>query len=349
MKANYNIWKLTLISLLLILLSVTNSIASDNNNLIRIKNLSGDWKFSIGERDEWISTNYKDDNWESITVPSPWEEQGFYGYNGFGFYRKSFTLSDEYKDKSLFLVLGYIDDVDETYLNGKKIGSTGTFPPNYNTAYNAKRIYRIPNDLINYNGVNVLAVKVYDSYQVGGIVSGNVGIFIDPYEMQLDASLEGEWKFKTGDDLDRKSLNYNDSNWDKILVPAKWEDQGYRNYDGYAWYRKSFYYKGSFKEETLVLVLGKIDDVDEVYLNGVKIGMTGDFVDREGQRISTGEHYRALRGYYFPASLLKKGQKNTIAVRVYDSGGEGGIYEGPVGFITQSHYIEYWRERKGMK
>jgi len=348
MKTNNNIWKLTLISLLLILWCLTESFASENK-LIRIKNLSGDWKFSIGERDEWISPNYKDNNWESIMVPSPWEEQGFYGYNGFGFYRKSFTISDEFKDKSLYLVLGYIDDVDETYLNGKKIGSTGTFPPNYNTAYNAKRIYRIPQDLINYNGVNVLAVKVYDSYQVGGIVSGNIGVYIDPYEMQLDASLEGEWKFQTGDDLDRKSPNYNDSHWDKILVPAKWEDQGYRNYDGYAWYRKSFYYKGSFKEETLVLVLGKIDDVDEVYLNGVKIGMTGDFVDREGQKISTGEHYRALRGYYFPASLLKKDQKNTIAVRVYDSGGDGGIYEGPVGFITQTHYIEYWRELKRMK
>ncbi len=348
MRTNYTFWKFTLISLILNVLIVTGLVAS-NYNLIRIKNLSGSWKFSIGEREEWVSAAYNDTDWETIMVPSPWENQGFYGYNGFGFYRKTFTLSNEYKDKSLYFVLGYIDDVDETYLNGKKIGSTGTFPPNYNTAYNAKRIYRVPKELINFNGPNILAVKVYDSYQAGGIVSGNIGIYINPFEIPLDASLEGEWKFQTGDDLERKSINYNDSNWDKILVPAKWEDQGYRNYDGYAWYRKNFYYRGSFKEETLVLLLGKIDDVDEVYLNGVKIGMTGDFVNREGQRIPTGQQYQALRGYFFPANLLKKDQKNTIAIRVYDSGGDGGIYEGPVGFVSQTRYIKYWRDRKRLK
>lgn len=345
MKKYNNIGKKTLISLLFIAWYVTGSMASDDK-LIRIKNLSGSWKFSIGEREEWSIPNFDDSGWENILVPSPWEDQGFYGYNGFGFYRKSFTIPNEYKDNNLYLVLGYIDDVDETYLNGKKIGSTGTFPPNYNTAYNAKRIYRIPKDLINYDKPNVIAVKVYDSYQAGGIVNGNVGIYINPNEIPLDASLEGTWKFQIGDDLDRKSLQYDDSKWDKLMVPGKWEDQGYRDYDGYAWYRKSFYYRGSFNDETLVLVLGKIDDVDEVYLNGVKIGMTGDFVDREGQKIPTGDHYRALRGYYFPANLLKKDEINTLSIRVYDSGGVGGIYEGPVGFVTQSHYIEYWRERK---
>ncbi len=350
MKTNCTVKKYVTIGLMLIAgITGSNSVMAFENDLVRIKNLSGEWKFSIGEREEWISSNYNDANWESIQVPSPWEDQGFYGYNGFGFYRKGFTVSSEYKNKNLYLILGYIDDVDETYLNGKKIGSTGTFPPNYNTAYNAKRIYRIPKELVNYNGTNILAVKVYDSYQAGGIVGGDIGIYINPYEIPVDLNLEGEWKFRTGDFLDRKSINYNDSKWDKIIVPAKWEDQGYRDYDGYAWYRKSFYLKGSFKEETVVLVLGKIDDVDEVYVNGVKVGMTGDFTDRENQSIPTGQHYQALRGYYFPASLLKSNQNNTIAIRVYDSGGDGGIYEGPVGLVSQSRYIEYWRDRKKMK
>ena len=43
---------------------------------------------------------------------------------------------------------------------------------------------------------------------------------------------------------------------------------------------------------------------------------------------------------------LKKNQKNVIAVRVLDTGGAGGIYEGPVGIITQTKYIEYWRKNK---
>ena len=44
--------------------------------------------------------------------------------------------------------------------------------------------------------------------------------------------------------------------------------------------------------------------------------------------------------------LLKKNQKNVIAVRVLDTGGDGGIYDGPVGIITQTKYIEYWRKIK---
>jgi len=44
--------------------------------------------------------------------------------------------------------------------------------------------------------------------------------------------------------------------------------------------------------------------------------------------------------------LLKKNQSNVIAVRVLDTGGDGGIYEGPVGIISQTKYIEYWRKMK---
>ncbi len=350
MKIKCTIWNLITFSLIF-LGSTANvkKVYGGGNELVRIKNLSGTWKFSIGERDEWISADYNDSDWENIYVPSPWEDQGFHGYNGFGFYRKSFTISSDYKDQSLYINLGYIDDVDETYLNGKKIGSTGTFPPAYSTAYNAKRLYKIPKGLINYNGPNLLAVKVYDSYQVGGIAGGDIGLYVNPYEIPVDLNLEGEWKFKLGDALERKSTQYNDSHWEKIMVPAKWEDQGFRDYDGYAWYRKSFYYRGNFREENLVLVLGKIDDVDEVYVNGVKVGMTGDFRDQEGKHLSTGQHYRALRGYYFSTNLLKKNQTNIIAIRVYDSGGSGGIYEGPVGIVSMSRYIDYWRDRKNMK
>jgi hypothetical protein len=318
-----------------------STIAAD---LIKVLDLKGDWKFSINVKDEWASTSFNDKSWETIKVPSPC----FYGYNGFGYYRKSFTIQSSLKGKTIYMVMGYIDDVDETYLNGHKIGSSGSFPPFYNTAYNALRIYSIPEGIINYNGVNTVAVKVYDSYQQGGIVSGDVGLFTDRFALPLTINLQGNWKFKTGDDLARKAFAHDDSQWDDLIVPGKWEDQGYRDYDGYAWYRKTFVYNGNLPGEKIVLVLGKIDDVDQVYINGVFAGSTGEFSNSPGKWVDTGERYRAFRGYYIPASLLKKNQKNTIAIRVYDAGGDGGIYEGPIGFISQVDYINYWKERKGL-
>jgi sialate O-acetylesterase len=313
-------------------------------DLVRLLDLSGKWKFSIGDREEWYEPAYNDEKWESIHVPSTWEDQGFYGYNGYAVYRKQFVVSSAHKEKTLFLVLGYIDDVDETYLNGKKIGSAGSFPPNFTTAYNAERIYMVPSDLLNYDGKNTVVVKVYDTYLGGGIVSGSIGLYSSRFDLQPEINLSGSWKFKIGDDPGRKDPMYNDGSWDEIFVPAKWEDQGYRDYDGFAWYRKSFYYKGQFTDSRVVLVMGKIDDFDEVYVNGHLVGGTGQISTRG--HISTGDQYQAFRGYYFSSALLEKGKKNTIAVRVYDGTGVGGIYEGPVGIISQERYIRFWRSKK---
>lgn len=320
-------------------------ISAGEENFVLLQSLRGSWLFSIGINEEWISPKFNDTNWETVRVPSPWEDQGYNGYNGYAFYRKKINISSSYKGRMLYLKLGYIDDVDEVYLNGHKIGSTGTFPPEYNTAYNAERIYYIPEEDIIFDGQNQIAVKVYDSTQQGGIVSGDIGLYGGKASVNFDVNLQTTWKFQTGDDLRRKEPDYNDSGWSEIFVPAKWEDQGYRDYDGTAWYRKTVTYQSS-TDEKMVILLGKIDDADQVYINGTLVGSTGKFPDRDNPDPSYGAEYSAFRGYFIPDGLLKKNQKNVIAVRVIDTGGDGGIYEGPVGIISQTKYIEYWRKIK---
>jgi hypothetical protein len=319
---------------------------ANQGNMSLLLSLKGTWSFSIGISDEWISPKYDDSDWETIKVPSSWEDQGFNGYNGYAFYRKRIVISSTHKGRMLYLKMGYIDDVDAVYLNGHKIGSSGSFPPNYFTAYNAERTYYIPEQYINFGGSNLITVKVYDSQQAGGIVSGEIGLYGGKTDVRLDINLQTPWKFKIGDDLKRKEAGYDDSQWDDVFVPAKWEDQGYRDYDGYAWYRKSFVFQGTFSDNQLVILLGKIDDIDQVFINGTLVGSTGTFPLKSYESAQTDQHYNAFRGYYFPAGLIKTGQKNIIAVRVLDTGGGGGIYEGPVGIITQTKYIEYWSKIK---
>lgn len=335
-----------LISALIILFSQSGKANPAEDNLVLLKNLTGRWQFSIGINNEWISPKFDDSKWESIHVPSPWEDEGFNGYNGYAFYRKNIEIPSTYKDRMLYLNMGYIDDVDEVYLNGHKIGASGSFPPNYNTAYNAERIYYIPAEDINFDGSNLIAVKVYDSYDQGGIVSGDIGLYGGKASVNLDLNLQSLWKFHTGDDPARKESDFDDSGWSEIFVPAKWEDQGYRDYDGYAWYRKSFIYKINNDNEKMVLLMGKIDDIDQVFINGTLVGSTGNFPSSKYSDVYTGQEYDAFRGYFIPDGLLKKNQKNVIAVRVLDTGGTGGIYEGPIGIISQTKYIEYWRKIK---
>lgn len=320
-------------------------IYAGEENLILLQSLKGSWLFSIGINEEWTSPKFNDSSWETVKVPSPWEDEGFNGYNGYAFYRKKINISSSYKGRILYLNLGYIDDVDEVYINGHKIGSTGTFPPDYNTAYNAERVYYIPEEDIVFDAQNQIAVKVYDSNGEGGIVGGEIGLYGGKASVNFDVNLQSIWKFQPGDDMRRKDPDFNDSGWSDIFVPAKWEDQGYRDYDGMAWYRKTFTYQSS-TDEKMVILLGKIDDADQVYINGTLVGSTGTFPGRNNPDPSYGAEYSAFRGYYIPDGLLKKNQKNVIAVRVIDTGGDGGIYEGPVGIISQTKYIEYWRKIK---
>jgi hypothetical protein len=331
-------------ALIIVILSQTLHASAIQGPLTLLQNLKGSWLFSIGTNKDWISPSFDDRDWVSIRVPSMWEDQGFNGYNGYGFYRKKFIIPAAYKGRMLYLNMGYIDDVDEVYLNGHKIGSSGSFPPNYVTAYNAERIYYLPEQYIRFDGTNVIAVKVYDAEQGGGIVGGEPGLYGGRPAMKSVANLQSSWKFKTGDDLRYKDPDFDDHDWNNIFVPAKWEDQGYRDYDGYAWYRKTITYNGSNEDDKLVLVMGKIDDIDQVYINGTLVGSTGTFPSGTNKRAQADQEYNAFRGYYLPAGIMKKGQKVVIAVRVVDTHGEGGIYEGPIGIITQTDYIAYWRK-----
>ena len=339
------ITKVILFLMALVILPNTSMANPHQGELKRIMSLEGKWKFSIGDREEWRYYDYDDREWDNIYVPGAWEDQGFHGYNGFATYRKDFEVDESFEGLMLYLGLGYIDDVDEVFVNGHLVGSTGSFPPRFETAYNAKRRYYLPDEFINFKGRNTITVVVYDSHQAGGIVKGDVGIYTTEFGMKVDISLQGKWKFHLKDNLDWADAGYDDSSWEELFVPGKWEDQMYRNYDGFAWYRKTFRYTQDLGDY-LVLLLGRIDDLDQVFINGQLVGSTGDFGSGDGRYLHTDQQYRAFRGYYLPKAIFKPDQYNVIAVRVYDKHGGGGIYEGPVGIISQDNYINYWKKKK---
>ena len=205
-------------------------------------NLEGNWRFSIGDDTTWASPYFNDNNWEKIKVPGNWEDQGFHGYNGYAWYRKTFELPKELIGSNFILNMGYVDDADQTFINGKLIGVSGSFPPWFMTAYDAYRNYYIPKELLT-EGKNIIAIRVYDSELEGGIKGGAIGLSqiksdagssSDP---DLDINLSGMWKFKTGDNNLWKDNNIDDKYWREIFVPAFWESQGFRKYNGFAWYR----------------------------------------------------------------------------------------------------------------
>jgi hypothetical protein len=311
--------------------------------LDRVVDLNGLWKFSIGDDPHWADPDYNDSGWEQLRVPGSWEEQGFHGYDGYAWYRKTFTLPKSDMNYNFYLQLGFIDDVDEVYLNGKKIGHTGQFPPQYTTAFNAWRLYMIPQKYLYLSDKITVAVRVYDQGGAGGIVHGKVGLMVDRSSVLPELDLQGDWKFRTGFCADQpESREY--ENWENIVVPGIWEDQGHKNYDGTACYVTEFDLENKFRGKRMVLLLGKIDDLDMVYINGTLIGQSGDFEVETVRKYS--EMYKQQRGYYIPPDVLKENGTNVLVVKVLDYTGLGGIWDGSVGLITQDKYIEYWRKKR---
>ena len=155
-----------------------------------------------------------------------------------------------------------------------------------------------------------------------------------------------DWKFATGDDATRSNPAFDDAGW-KTISPSKiWEEQGYEGYNGYAWYRIHFFLpsvireKASLKEDVRIS-LCHIDDVDESFLNGTKIGGMGRFpTDPAGYSTE----WRVLREYVIPVNhpALKWDADNVIAVRVYDDNGGGGLWgaEADLSVLSRIDYVK---------
>lgn len=138
--------------------------------------------------------------------------------------------------------------------------------------------------------------------------------------------LAGEWRVHAGDDPAWAQPDLDDTAWPRTAVPGGWEKDALTNYDGTAWYRHCFAWETAdpFSPGTnrFVLVLGAVDDADETFLNGTRIGAAGLFPPNAQTA------WDQLRAYEFSGSLLQP--TNVLAIRVSDTGGGGGIWRPPV-------------------
>lgn len=140
--------------------------------------ITGTWRFRTGDDLAYADPGFDDSVWETITVPGAWEDAGRAEYDGFAWYRVRFTLpalattnSRTRGDEDVWLDLGRLDDADETFVNGTRVGQTGAFPPDHRGDALAYRRYRVPASVLNRGGENVLAVRAYDAAGRGGLWS----------------------------------------------------------------------------------------------------------------------------------------------------------------------------------
>ena len=142
----------------------------EENDDTEFRVVRGKWKFNEGDNMLWKNPEFIDSSWQVVTLPATWDENSNYTPdNVFGWYRRELFVPAELEGQDIFLNLGKIDDTDETFFNGVKVGGMGTMPPNYTSAWDIFRYYKVPKELIKYGENNIIAVRVFDGVQGGGI------------------------------------------------------------------------------------------------------------------------------------------------------------------------------------
>jgi sialate O-acetylesterase len=142
----------------------------------------------------WSVPDLDDAAWESMNLPTPWEEAGHPGFDGIAWFRKSFDLPAGWSGRDLELRLGAIDDHDTTWVNGVVVGAT--------SGWITPRIYRVPAPALHPAG-NVIAVRVLDTGGDGGIWDKELPLeiaLVDGHEASV--SLAGPWRARFGPALE---------------------------------------------------------------------------------------------------------------------------------------------------
>jgi len=118
--------------------------------------------------------------------------------------------------------------------------------------------------------------------------------------------------------------------WDMLRVPMNAEFR-LGPYVGVLWLARKPVIPAAWAGRDLVFYAGGMSDWDVTYFNGTEIGRTGADDDPAGDR---------SRRYPIAAALVKAGEVNTIAVKVWCSGVRSGIHTGPV-VIAPADEIEW--------
>ncbi len=103
------------------------------------------------------------------------------------------------------------------------------------------------------------------------------------------------------------------SDWETMHVPGYWTDSKLGLMNGVVWFRKDITIPADMTGKSGTLKLGRIFDVDSVFVNGKFVG-------------TTGSQY-APRSYKIPDDLLKTG-KNTLVIRDISQIRHGGFVLG---------------------
>lgn len=150
--------------------------------------------------ESWSRDDAIDDgHWPGLDVPRIWEEQGLDGFDGIVWYRRRVDLSAAQASGDATLQLGMIDDCDETFINGQRVGGL--------CGWDTPRRYVVPSGLL-HAGSNGVAVRVTDTGGAGGFHGDAAAVRLETAAGSI--ALAGRWKARVESVLVKTEPGMND-------------------------------------------------------------------------------------------------------------------------------------------
>ena len=123
------------------------------------------WKFAldrgdVGQKESWFRPGFDDRAWKPIQIGRTWESQG-YEYDGFAWYRVEFLVRKEWLKPRLAVHFGAVDGEAWVYWNGTLLG--------HHKGWDEPFSFNLAPELISTDKPNIIAVRVYDGANDGGI------------------------------------------------------------------------------------------------------------------------------------------------------------------------------------
>ena len=117
-------------------------------------------KDDVGQKEKWFKPGFDDRAWKPIQIGRTWESQG-YEYDGFAWYRVEFRVRKKWLKQPLAVYFGAVDGEAWVYWNGALLG--------HHKGWDEPFSFNLAPELIKTDKPNLIAVRVYDGSNQGGI------------------------------------------------------------------------------------------------------------------------------------------------------------------------------------
>jgi len=182
-------------------------------------------------------------------------------------------------------------------------------------------------------------ISIVTLIALGGVIAVlGIGGRPDPSALRAAAPLlDGAWRFHIGDDPRWAEADIDDSSWETIDLTAPatstdgdvglpnyvagWMAHGHRNYQGYAWYRRTVTVPAGNRAWD-ILGPTAVDHGYELYWNGARLGGSG--------RLGSFPRVVGTRPMIFALPADAAGTRGMLAIRVFMQPGYGGADSGGI-------------------